>query len=82
MGEAGKLGRFGLVFLDPPYGKGLGEKALASLVVGGWLEQNAAIVLEDRAGLEIAVPEGLQMTRQREFGETQVIFLAPKPAMG
>jgi 16S rRNA (guanine966-N2)-methyltransferase len=28
---------YGLVFLDPPYGKGLGEAALASCVAGGWL---------------------------------------------
>src|ERR1700760_2704931 len=27
---------FSLVFLDPPYGKGLGEKALASLREDGW----------------------------------------------
>ncbi len=31
LGPAGTLGPFDLVFLDPPYGKGLGERALASL---------------------------------------------------
>ena len=28
---------YGLVFLDPPYGLGLGERALASALAGGWL---------------------------------------------
>ena len=30
MGDAGTIEPFDLVFADPPYGKGLGEKALAS----------------------------------------------------
>ncbi|HWV52380.1 16S rRNA (guanine(966)-N(2))-methyltransferase RsmD, partial [Pseudorhodoplanes sp.] len=32
---------FSLIFLDPPYGKGLAEKALASALTGGWLNHNA-----------------------------------------
>ena len=32
---------FDLVFADPPYGKGLGEKALQSLVDGQWLNLGA-----------------------------------------
>src|SRR5574343_887711 len=32
---------YGLVFLDPPYGKGLGEAALASCLEGGWLAPDA-----------------------------------------
>jgi len=35
------------VFLDPPYGKGLAEKALASAREGGWLKQDALIVVEE-----------------------------------
>src|SRR6201986_1555911 len=38
---------FSLVFLDPPYGKGLGEKALASLHEGGWLTPGALLVVEE-----------------------------------
>ena len=30
LGEAGTVAPFGLVFADPPYGKGLGERALRS----------------------------------------------------
>ena len=38
---------FDLVFLDPPYGKGLGEKALTAAMAGGWLAEGALIVWEE-----------------------------------
>src|SRR5215213_5989233 len=38
---------FSLVFLDPPYGKGLAEKALTSAREGGWLTDAALIVIEE-----------------------------------
>ena len=37
LGPAGTIAPFGLVFADPPYGKGLGEAALKSARGGGWL---------------------------------------------
>src|SRR5690606_8059582 len=48
---------YGLVFLDPPYGKGLGEAALASAVAGGWLAPGALVVWE--AGAAPAPPPGV-----------------------
>ena len=36
---------FDLAFLDPPYGQGLGERALARLAEGGWLAPGAAKVI-------------------------------------
>ncbi|MFO1091666.1 MAG: 16S rRNA (guanine(966)-N(2))-methyltransferase RsmD [Hyphomicrobiales bacterium] len=66
---------FGLVFADPPYAKGLGEKALASLVEGGWLSPGAIIVLEEAERAAVAVPEGIELIDQRTYGDTQVLFL-------
>src|SRR5436305_11748222 len=37
LGPAHPMEPFTLAFLDPPYGNGLAEKALASLRDGGWL---------------------------------------------
>jgi 16S rRNA (guanine966-N2)-methyltransferase len=48
MGPAGTVAPFALAFLDPPYGKGLGERALTSLGDGGWLLPAAVAVLEER----------------------------------
>src|SRR5256714_7317285 len=40
---------FSLVFLDPPYGKRLAEKALASAREGGWLADQALTIVEETA---------------------------------
>ena len=47
LGPAHPVEPFALVFLDPPYGKGLAEKALASLRDGGWLVKDALLVVEE-----------------------------------
>ncbi|MDP4033761.1 MAG: 16S rRNA (guanine(966)-N(2))-methyltransferase RsmD, partial [Pseudorhodobacter sp.] len=54
---------FDLVFLDPPYGKGLGEKAIASCLGGGWLAPDAVIVWEEN--LAPLPPKGLEPLDQR-----------------
>lgn len=77
--DATKLGLnrgpgFGLIFLDPPYGKGLGERALASAVEGQWLASNAMVVWEEGATPPI-VPAGFEILDQRRYGETLVSLL-------
>lgn len=64
---------YGLVFLDPPYGKGLGERALASCVEGGWLAPGALIVWEE--GTAPLPPEGFSLLDQRRYGDTHVTLL-------
>ena len=64
---------YGLVFLDPPYGKGLGEAALAAVLAGGWLSPGATVVWEE--GAAPAVPEGFSVTDQRKYGDTVVTLL-------
>jgi 16S rRNA (guanine966-N2)-methyltransferase len=74
LGKAGTIQPFGLAFLDPPYGKGLGERALQSAAEGGWLKPGALCVLEERADIEVALPQGFQPLDQRESGESQLVF--------
>jgi 16S rRNA (guanine966-N2)-methyltransferase len=45
LGPAHPLEPFSLVFLDPPYGKGLAEKTLTSARDGGWLAEASFIVV-------------------------------------
>lgn len=66
-------GAYGLIFLDPPYGKGLGEQALAIIRKGGWLAPGAMIVWEE--GLAPAVPDGFVLVDQRKYGDTIVTLL-------
>lgn len=63
------------MFADPPYGKGLGDRALASLVGGGWLAPGAIVVLEEAERAAVAAPEGLATLDRRVYGDTQVLFL-------
>lgn len=62
-----------LVFLDPPYGKGLGERALASTVQTGWLADGALIVWEENQP-QIA-PMGFTKFDDRRYGDTHVTVL-------
>ncbi|MDB6454013.1 16S rRNA (guanine(966)-N(2))-methyltransferase RsmD [Falsirhodobacter sp. 20TX0035] len=64
---------FTLVFLDPPYSKGLGEKALASALSGGWLAPDALVVWEE--GTAPVAPPGFAWLDQRRYGETHVTIL-------
>jgi 16S rRNA (guanine966-N2)-methyltransferase len=77
LGPAGTMGPFDLVFLDPPYGKGLGERALVSLRDGGWLATGATIVLEEAAEVPLALPEGFVLDDRREYGAAAVHFIRP-----
>ncbi|MEO0791040.1 MAG: 16S rRNA (guanine(966)-N(2))-methyltransferase RsmD [Pseudomonadota bacterium] len=65
---------YNLVFLDPPYGQGLGEKALTAVIVGGWLAAGAIIVLEERKGVIVAWPDTCECFDTRTYGDTSVHF--------
>lgn len=66
---------FDLVFLDPPYGKGLGEKALTTLLQAGAIAPEALIVWEENH--TPAPPDGLELLDSRKFGDSMISFLAP-----
>lgn len=64
---------FDLIFLDPPYGMGLGAQALASAVEGGWIAPGALIVWEENSPQ--TAPDGFQMLDQRKYGDTHITIL-------
>jgi 16S rRNA (guanine966-N2)-methyltransferase len=74
LGPVGTMMPFDLAFLDPPYGNRLGERALVSLTEGNWLVPGAIIVLEERAGISVALPEGLAEIDRRTYGDTQILI--------
>ena len=65
---------FALVFLDPPYGKGLAEKALTSARAGGWLLPGALVVIEEAVGA-FKAPEGFTEQERRGYDDSELIFL-------
>nr|WP_206188402.1 16S rRNA (guanine(966)-N(2))-methyltransferase RsmD [Sedimentitalea sp. CY04] len=64
---------FDLIFLDPPYGKGLGEKALAVAADGGWIDDEALIVWEESSPM--SAPEGYQLRDSRKYGDTHITLM-------
>jgi len=70
LGDAGTIEPFNLVFADPPYDKGMGEKALSSAFAGGWLAPGAMCVLEERAGVQIEPLTGFERVDERRAGDS------------
>ncbi|MGC1495315.1 MAG: 16S rRNA (guanine(966)-N(2))-methyltransferase RsmD [Sulfitobacter sp.] len=64
---------FDLVFLDPPYGKAMGQQALTAIKRGGWLTPDAMIVWEENASMN--APAGFQRIDKRKYGDTHVTLL-------
>ncbi|MFN3279626.1 MAG: 16S rRNA (guanine(966)-N(2))-methyltransferase RsmD [Paracoccus hibiscisoli] len=63
-------GGYQVVFLDPPYAQGRGERALASALDGGWLAPGATVIWEEsRPPL---LPAALTLLDRRAYGDTVV----------
>jgi len=75
LGPAHPVEPFSLVLLDPPYGKGLAEKALASLRDGGWLTPDALLVVEESKAANFTAPEGFEQLERRAYDDTEFVFL-------
>lgn len=75
LGPSGPAGRFSLVFADPPYGKGLSEKALICARDNDWLTPGALIIVEERSNIDFDPPTGFQKIDHRQQGESAIIIL-------
>ena len=64
---------FDLVFLDPPYGKALGEAALDAVLANGWIACGAMVVWEENT--EVTTPPGLRLLDARRYGATIIRIL-------
>lgn len=66
---------FDLAFLDPPYRKGLGEKALEGLAAGGWLKPGAVVMFERASDEPDVAPAAYEALDARDYGAARVQFL-------
>jgi 16S rRNA (guanine966-N2)-methyltransferase len=72
---AGQGEQFTLVFLDPPYERGLALKTLAALQSSGLLPPEAWIIAEHSQRETLPVQVGkLTLSQCRRYGDTQVAF--------
>lgn len=67
--------QYGLVFLDPPYFTDLLAPALASLKAGGWLADDALLIVEHDAKQPLALPEGFTAFDSRRYGRATIELL-------
>ncbi len=61
-----------LVFLDPPYGKSLGNTALLAAKAQGWIAPSALVVMEDSAPQSVM---GFAQIDLRRYGDTHITLL-------
>ena len=59
-----------LIFMDPPYGKRLGQKALKTAKDSGWVQAGTVVVWEEST--QQMPPRGFQSLDQRRYGETWI----------
>ena len=68
--------QFDLIFIDPPYFKGIASKALISLVNNGWLAKGATIVIEMPLKEDLSfAEEHFQELSVRKYGNIKIMFI-------
>lgn len=72
LGQNPELG-YDLLFLDPPYGKALGQKALEAARDGGWIAPGALVVWEENSPMQ--PPAGFALEDSRKYGDTHITLL-------
>lgn len=67
-----------LIFLDPPYKQDLVPQALEALTAGGWIADNAAILIETEKTYDPAALSALGYAIElvRDYGDTRIALLA------
>ncbi|MDO8520232.1 MAG: 16S rRNA (guanine(966)-N(2))-methyltransferase RsmD [Deltaproteobacteria bacterium] len=71
---------FNLVFVDPPYDKGLIDPTLQALVSHKLIDAQSRVIIE-HSPREIPSPTGLGLTDSRKYGQTIVSFYHPLPGV-
>ncbi|MDA7947329.1 MAG: 16S rRNA (guanine(966)-N(2))-methyltransferase RsmD [Hyphomicrobiaceae bacterium] len=75
LGPAGNLDAFDIIFADPPYGQGLGEKALEAARANGWIKPGGIAVIEESAEAGFETPDGFDELNRRAYGDTEIVIL-------
>jgi 16S rRNA (guanine966-N2)-methyltransferase len=74
---------FDLLFLDPPYDRGLGfvSRILGKIAAGDWIRPGGTVVVEAQEG-HVEWPPSFRETRTRRFGRTRVSMAVTDGAEG
>ncbi|MBR5130009.1 MAG: 16S rRNA (guanine(966)-N(2))-methyltransferase RsmD [Alphaproteobacteria bacterium] len=64
-----------IIFMDPPYAKGLWERALPIFMKNGWIAENTLVIVETDKAEKADVPHGFIETDRRSYGRNTFMFL-------
>lgn len=79
LGPCAPQSSYDLVFIDPPYNRGLGEKAASAVIKGGWLTAAGLLILEEAGKTVVPEIAGLSVLDARQYGDTQIRIYRPTP---
>ena len=74
-------GPWHLVFLDPPYGSGMGQQAIAHLAAARALAPGALVSLETGRDEAVAA-DGLEVASERRYGKAKLTLLRMAASAG
>lgn len=66
---------FDVIFMDPPYGRGLANPAMQSLLEKNWVGKTSLIVLECDKNEELEIPGELEIVKTLKQGFRRVHFI-------
>jgi 16S rRNA (guanine(966)-N(2))-methyltransferase RsmD len=84
----GQMGPFSMVFMDPPYGKGLLQPLIQAICEAGLLHESGVLICEAGKGEELpggfardaahdGGVQGLSLADERVYGQTKILFYRP-----
>ncbi|MBB3944918.1 16S rRNA (guanine966-N2)-methyltransferase [Rhizobium skierniewicense] len=79
LGSVNNIEPFDVLFADPPYGFGHGEKSMLAAHLGGWLVPGALAILEERADVLVTVDPAFKLLESRTFGDSVMHFYRYEP---
>ncbi|PCJ03271.1 MAG: 16S rRNA (guanine(966)-N(2))-methyltransferase RsmD [Alphaproteobacteria bacterium] len=70
-----KTPAYNLVFLDPPYAKGLVSAALQGLLDGDWIAPEGWVVCETERAFTYSTIAGCEMDYEKTYGDTKITLI-------
>lgn len=68
-------GPFDIIFIDPPYNKGIISPTLLNIIDQNLLSENGLIIIEYASGEQIDIPEYLSEIRTKKIGDASFSIL-------
>lgn len=67
--------KFDIIFMDPPYKKGLADETLKLIKEKEILAEDGYIIVEHETVGELKIPEGFQIFKEKEYRKTTMTFI-------